>query len=157
MNHVYDILDTLKEELRDNVAVNTVSFGDITEIDLNKTSIFPLSHIILGTSRHLGNLIEFDITVIMADVVDVSNVAESNDEFYGNDNLQDVLNTQFQVGNRVVNGMLRASRFHTNMYDRDYRIVSDPTLEPFIDRFSNLLAGYELNFTVQVPNNSSVC
>ena len=157
MNHVYDILDTLKEELRDNVAVNTVSFGDITEIDLNKTSIFPLSHIILGTSRHLGNLIEFDITVIMADVVDVSNVAESNDEFYGNDNLQDVLNTQFQVGNRVVNGMRRASRFSENMYDRNYRIVADPTLEPFIDRFSNLLAGYELNFTVQVPNNSSVC
>lgn len=151
-NHVYDILDTLKIELRNTVGVNTVSFGNITEVDLNKTSIFPLSHIILGTSRHLSNVIEFDITIIMADVVDENNLKETGDEFYGNDNLQDVLNTQFTVGNRIVSKMRRG-----DLFNNKYQILSDPTLEPFMDRFSNLLAGYELNVSIQIPNGISVC
>lgn len=152
MNHVYDILDTIKNELRNTVGVNTVSFGNITEVDLNKTTIFPLSHIILGNSRHLGNVIEFDLTILMADIVDVNNSKETGDEFYGNDNLQDVLNAQFEVGNRLVSKMRRGDLFNAN-----YKIELDPTLEPFMDRFSNLLAGYELNVTIQIPNTMSVC
>ena len=39
MTQVYDLLDKLKDELRLNKHVNSVSFGDITEINLNKTDI----------------------------------------------------------------------------------------------------------------------
>lgn len=152
MNTVYDILDTIKNELRATKGVNTVSFGNITENDLDKTTIFPLSHVILGVSRHLGNIIEFNITILMSDIVDVNNSKTDGDEFYGNDNLQDVLNTQFEVGNRIVTKLRRGDLFRSN-----YKVVSDPTLEPFMDRFSNLLAGYELNATIQVQNTMSIC
>ena len=43
MTQVYDIVDKLKDRLRTNPNVFTVSYGDITEVDLNKTTIFPLS------------------------------------------------------------------------------------------------------------------
>ena len=45
MTQVYDLLDKLKDELRANNHVNTVSFGDITQINLDKTDIFPITHL----------------------------------------------------------------------------------------------------------------
>ena len=47
MKHVYDILDVLRDELRSHPAVNTVSYGDITDLDLDKTTMFPLSHLLI--------------------------------------------------------------------------------------------------------------
>jgi hypothetical protein len=152
MNHIYRILDTLKETLRNTVGVNTVTFGDVSDVDLDKTTIFPLSHIVLGDARHLKNIIEFDIKVIMADLVDVNNKQTEGDDFYGNNNLQDALNTQFEVGNRLVSLMMRGDLFKDY-----YQVTTTPTLTPFIDRFSNVLAGYELNVTIQVKNGISIC
>ena len=38
MKHVYDILDVIKDELRANPSVNTVTYGDIADVDLDKMS-----------------------------------------------------------------------------------------------------------------------
>ena len=45
MTSFYDILDTLKTYLQGNSNINTVTSGDIFEVDLAKQSIFPLAHI----------------------------------------------------------------------------------------------------------------
>ena len=42
MKEVYDLLDKIKDRLRANNITNTVTFGDIMEVDLTKTTIFPL-------------------------------------------------------------------------------------------------------------------
>jgi hypothetical protein len=44
----YQLTETIKEQLLNDVNVNTVTTGDITEIDLSKQTIFPLSHIIVN-------------------------------------------------------------------------------------------------------------
>lgn len=152
MKHVYDILDTLKNTLREDKSVNTVTFGQLSDVDLDKTTIFPLSHIILGNTVHKKNVLEFNIKILMADVVDVSKLENEFDDFYGNDNLQDVLNTQFEVGNRLVSLMQRGKLF--NNY---YQVTTQPTLNPFIERFSNVLAGYELDVTIEMKNGISIC
>jgi len=152
MNHVYDILDTIKDELKATKGVNTVSFGNLSDIDLDKTTIFPLSHVILGNSRHSGNIIEFSIKILMMDIVDINNSKASGDEFYGNNNLQDVLNTQFEVGNRIITKLKRG-----DLFNRKYQVISDPILQPFLERESNLLAGYEVDIDIQIPNNTSIC
>ena len=152
MKHVYDILDTLKTNLRADINVNTVSFGQLSDIDLDKTTIFPLSHIILGETLHNKNMLEFSIKILMADIVDVNDEEEGEDSFYGNDNLQDVLNSQFEVGNRIVSLLQRGSLFNSL-----YQVRNTPRLTPFIERFSNVLAGYELDLTIQVKNDISIC
>ena len=152
MNHVYDILDTLKTTLRATEGVNTVTFGQLSDIDLDKTTIFPLSHIVLEDSRHLGNILEFDLKIYMADIVDVNNKEADYDDFYGNDNLQDVLNTQFEVGNRLVTLLKRG-----DLFSNHYQVTTNPTLAPFIERFSNVLAGYELDVTIEMKNDISIC
>ncbi len=152
MNHVYDILDTLKTTLRETTGVTTVTFGRLSDIDLDKTTMFPLSHIILQETRHLGKILEFNVKIIMSDIVDINNQESDADDFYGNDNLQDVLNTQFEVGNRLVSLLKRG-----DLFDRYYQVRSEPVLTPFIERFSNVLAGYELDVIIQVKNGISIC
>jgi hypothetical protein len=43
MTAYYDILTTIKAQLDADVFVNTVTQGDIFDIDLTKQTIFPLS------------------------------------------------------------------------------------------------------------------
>lgn len=152
MNHVYDILDKLKNELRGTVGVNTVSFGMLSEVDLDKTTIFPLAHIIIEQARPTQRVVEFDFTIILTDVVDENNKKENDDMFYGNNNLHDVLNTQFEVGNRISALLQRG-----DLFEQNYQIFSEPRMDVMIDRFSNTLAGWELKFTIQVQNKTSIC
>jgi hypothetical protein len=151
MNPVYNILESIRQELSSNVLMNTVSFGDLTEIDLNKTTMFPLSHIIMEQSTIGSNVLSFNLRIIIADIVDISNQKESSDDFYGNDNMQDVLNSMYVVAQRVAASLYRGDKY------RDlFRIESNPVLEPFMDRFQNLLAGWEMTMTITVPNTISI-
>ena len=44
----YLLTETIEAQLLADVNVNTVTTGDIYDIDLSKQSIFPLSHIIIN-------------------------------------------------------------------------------------------------------------
>ena len=48
MRQVYTVIDKIQEKLKDNGITNKVTFGDILEVDLDKTTIYPLSHISMG-------------------------------------------------------------------------------------------------------------
>ena len=89
---------------------------------------------------------------LSVNIVDVNKSEADFDDFYGNDNLQDVLNTQFEVGNRLVTLLRRGDLFANH-----YQVTSDATLTPFIERFSNVLAGYELEVTIEMKNDISIC
>jgi hypothetical protein len=51
---VYRIIKEIKDVLLAEPFVNTVTEGDIFEIDLNKQTIFPLSHIIINQCNASG-------------------------------------------------------------------------------------------------------
>ena len=44
----YQLTTTIKDNLLNDSNINTVTTGDITDIDLNKQTIFPLAHIIVN-------------------------------------------------------------------------------------------------------------
>jgi hypothetical protein len=85
------------------------------------------------------------------DIVDESK-ADVTDKFIGNDNEQDVLNTQMAVINRLLE-LLRRGDLHTELYQLD----GSPTIESFFDRFENKLAGWTLTFDVLIPNDMTIC
>ena len=152
MNHVYDILDIIKDELRANPSVTTVTFGDLSDVDLDKTTMFPLSHLILRNATYGERTVTFTIEVLCSDIVDYNDSANTSDEFYGNDNLHDVMNTQFEVINSLIMKLMRGSLFEGN-----YQVTSTPSAEPFKERFSNVLAGWSSTFQVELPNGISIC
>ncbi len=152
MKHVYDILDVLRDELRSHPAVNTVSYGDITDLDLDKTTMFPLSHLLIDSASYGERTITFSIKLLCADIVDYNQSESQFDEFYGNDNLHDVMNTQFQVINSLITKLMRGDLFKSN-----YQVTSTPSAEPFKESYGNVLAGWTTVIQIEIPNGVSIC
>jgi hypothetical protein len=151
MRGFYQITTAIKDQLYKDVFVNTVSSGDIFEIDLNKQTIFPLSHIIVNNATYNGNTWLFNISVLCMDVVDFSKT-EQTDQFLTNDNEQDVLHTQLMVINRLLEVLRRGS-----LFDDLYQLQGTPNCEPFVDRFENKIAGWTVTFDVIVANEMTSC
>lgn len=152
MTQVYDILDKIRDRLRDNPNVFTVTFGDITEIDLNKTTIFPLSHLTITNVTFDRSVINFTVNLICVDVVDYNKENYSDDMFYANDNLQDVYNTQLQVVNDIVQSVRRGS-----LFDEKIQLLDNPSAIPFKDRYENELAGWGIEINLSMINDISIC
>lgn len=151
MQGFYKVTETIKEQLLSDPNVNTVTTGDITRIDLGKQTLFPLSHIIINTASNEDNVLRFNLSILSMDIVDVSK-EEVVDIFVGNNNEQDILNTQLAVLNKLVQ-VLRGGNLHVDLYQVD----GTPTFEPFYDRFENELAGWALTLDVIIPNDTGVC
>ena len=147
----YQITETIKDQLLNDINVNTVTTGDITDIDLSKQTIFPLCHIIINSATVEEQVLRFSISILAMDVVDQSKEATS-DIFKGNNNEHDILNTQLAV----VNKLTQILRMGT-LYRDKYQLDGDPTCEPFYDRFENQVAGWACTFDVLIENDINVC
>ncbi len=113
--------------------------------------MFPLSHIIVNNVGNEDSVLRFSLSVLSMDVVDFSK-EEVIDIFRGNNNEQDILNTQLAVLNKLVQ-VLRGGTLHQELYQLD----GTPNFEPFYDRFENEMAGWALTFDVLVPNDIEIC
>ena len=151
MKGFYQVTETIKNQLLSDVNVNTVTTGDITRIDLGKQTMYPLSHIIVNNVSNDDNVLRFSLSVLAMDVVDVSK-EEVVDIFKGNNNEQDILNTQLVVLNKVVQ-VLRGGTLYQDLYQLD----GSPNFEPFYDRFENEVAGWALTLDVLIPNEIDIC
>jgi hypothetical protein len=151
MKGFYQVTQVIKDQLLSDVNVNTVTTGDITRIDLSKQTMFPLSHIIVNNVGNEDNILRFSLSVLAMDVVNISK-EEVVDIFLGNNNEQDILNTQLAVLNKLVQ-VLRGGTLHQDLYQLD----GSPNFEPFYDRFEAEVAGWALTFDVIIPNDISIC
>ena len=147
----YLVTKKIKDELLSSSSIKTMTFGDITDIDLQKQTIFPLAHLIVENVTHTEKTMQFSMTVLTMEQVDSSNEYVT-DLFTGNTNTQDILNTQLKVSNRLVTRLRKGQ-----MYEDGYQLVGDPTCEPFFDRFENVLAGWATSFTVEIFNDLDYC
>ena len=151
MRGFYNVTDKIKTALAAEPFCNTVSFGSIDDIDLKKQTIFPLSHIIVNNATINKQTIVFNISILSMDIVDISK-DEVTDLFVGNDNEQDVLNTQLALQTRVINKLQKG-----DLYNDLFQVDAGVTCEPFVDRFENKLAGWTATFDVNVQNDMTIC
>jgi len=151
MKGFYNVTEQLKTALAAEPFVNTVTFGSLDDVDLNKQTIFPLSHIIVNNTTVGTKTLTFNISILAMDIVDISKAA-TTDIFVGNDNEQDVLNTQLGLLTRIINILQRG-----DLYTELYQVQGDVSCEPFVDRFENKLAGWAATFDVVVQNDMTIC
>lgn len=156
MREFYDLIDAIYEELNSNDFVNTITFGNIMDVDLSKQTIFPLAHLNVQDATFDEHTVTFTMQIVCMDIVD-----ENKEDKYdsasiihrGLDNKHDVLNTQLSVINKLQSELRRGS-----LNDDNYIITSAPTATMFEDRFENLLTGWSLTVNIEIPNNQiSVC
>ena len=151
MTGFYTITQALYNHFDSDVLVNTVTEGDIFEVDLNKQTIFPLVHLMTNNVSFETNVVRYNLSLIAMDIVNLSK-DETTDIFRGNSNEQDVLNTQLAVLNRCYDMML-----HGNLWDLEFVVDGNPNCEPFVERFENNLAGWTMTFDVLIPNEMTIC
>jgi hypothetical protein len=151
MTGFYYIVSTLKDYLKANGFINTVTTGDIFEIDLAKQTIYPLVHIIVNNATPKENQLSMNLSVLFMDIVDLSK-SDTTDVFENNDNLLDVLNTQLALANRMITDLRRGS-----LYSDLVQLEGDALCEPFTDRFENKVAGWTVTFDLVVPNSMTIC
>lgn len=145
------VTDTIRDTLLLDEDINTVTYGDLTEINLNKQDIFPLAHLILNQVTHSERVLTFNVSILFMDVV---NQVKRKDEdiFVGNNNEHFTLNTMLAVANRFI-GKFRGG----TLYQDQYQVEADPTLEPFFDRFENKLVGWAMTMDIIVNNDIYIC
>jgi hypothetical protein len=150
MKEYYDLVDNIYNYLIGNPNINTVTKGDLLEVDLSKQSIFPLAHIIVNEVTFNDYYITFSINVIAMDVVDEDKDDKQNKDkpHLGLDNKEDILNTMLTVVNGIQSSLRRGG-----MNENNYEINDSPTATQFEDRFENLLAGWSLLLNIEIPNN----
>ena len=150
MNQYYNVTDTIKTQLEADAFVNTVTHGDLFDVDLNKITMYPLSHVMVNDVTYEGALLRFNITVLAMDCVDISK-DETADIFRGNDNEIDVLNTQLAVLTRLVKVLQDGENNNT------FHLDGTPNFEPFTERFENYLAGWAGTFDITVKHGMTQC
>lgn len=148
MNQYTQILYYLKELAERDGFVNTVKQGEISELDIEKTNIFPLVNIaVTGGGFTNGSTITFNIDLRCLTIRDI-NKEVVNDKFWKNDNEVDNLNETLAVLNRMWTTMYR------DFDENNITASENPSLEPIIYDEKNILDGWVLTFTIEVPNTT---
>ena len=150
MNSFYNIIDKIKEVIVAEPFNNEITFGDIADIDLKKQSLFPLSHVMVNSTIN-NNYITFNITIFFMDLVDISN-EQVTDLYRGNDNRQDILNTQLALATRVIRVLQKS-----DLYKDKFELINPATCEPFTERFDNMLCGWAVTFDAGTNDEMTYC
>lgn len=139
---IYTLINKIKEAIHQEPFVNTVTEGDIFDVDISKRTIFPLSHIIINNVTHQGNVLQYNISVMMMDIL---NQKSNSDKV-------DIWNTQGKVAVRILDRLNRG-----DLRSDFWELTGSPNIEPFTERFENDLAGWVVTFDVVVKNDMTIC
>jgi hypothetical protein len=151
MNGFYYVIHKLRDYIKETGFINSVSTGDIFEVDLVKQTIYPLSHIIVNNASPKEFVTSYNISILFMDIVEISKDIPVN-LFDNNTNMLDILNDQITIAQRLVSSLKRGDLFNNLI-----QIDGDPLCEPFTDRFENKVAGWTLTFDIIVPNDMTIC
>tara|TARA_R110000787_G_scaffold77490_2_gene170180 strand:- start:582 stop:1070 length:489 start_codon:yes stop_codon:yes gene_type:complete len=147
-----ELIETLRNTCLNNKSITTVSLGDLSEVDLEKQTIYPLAHIQIGSANFSSTIITYDVSILFMDIVH-SDSTENEAVIYNNDNENFVFNTMLNAGNHVTD------EFNSGILnDGNTRIMRETvTAEPFKDRFEDLVAGWAFSFQIETRNNINRC
>ena len=157
-------INTLKQLGIEHEQISTTTTGDIFKIDMNNT-LFPLFHInpVNVTTGQSSLTYNFQLFVMDA-VGERENWTEEN--FQSADylsNEQEVASSCLQICTDII-GMFRHSKWQSatipeslNIDTPVYFTEGEYTLEPFQERFDNLLTGWVFQVGIVVQNDFQTC
>ena len=145
----YELIDTIKQLTVGNDFTNKITFGEMSDVNLGKDDTFPLLHLMVEEAVIEERTIDYKLVLVAADMVDVIDEDLGSEDFYGNDNTQDVLDAQLNVLTQLTNALRKL-----DLVDTRYSRINEPvSATPFKDRFENEIAGWECSITVKKVND----
>jgi len=137
MKAYLNVINVIESELNANPFINSVTFGDIFDLDLSKQSMFPIGHYIIGSVTYENQILILPVTLMVADLADDDNYKYT---------LAETMTPIVKLLEIFDRGDLRDERYH---------LRGTPTITPFKERGENDMYGWDCTFTVEVPNEMS--
>tara|TARA_R110002153_G_scaffold83407_1_gene209765 strand:- start:788 stop:1252 length:465 start_codon:yes stop_codon:yes gene_type:complete len=123
--------------------IKTSTMGE--NIDLNKANIFPLFNVDITNAEFTSNAtVSFDVEMTCLAIRDLNN-EDNKDKFYLNDNEIDNYNGTISALN------VMWVRMHRDFCDKNITASDNPTLEQVTFSDKNLLDGWQMSLTVEMP------
>jgi len=146
MNQYSQLLYYLKELAENDPYINTVTKDSDSNIDLDKGNLFPLFNIdILNGAFPSNSTISFDVQLTCLAIRDINKEIRT-DKFFKQDNEIDNHNETLAVLNRMWLIMKR------NFDEKNITASDNPTFNKIDFSGKNLLDGWQLDFTIEMPN-----
>jgi predicted CopG family antitoxin len=145
-NSFLTIHDEIKDFLKSDKLINSVSYGDVYEEVLQKKhKNYPIAHFIFTNVNVQDQLNTLTVDVMLMDLVDRSNTYN-----------------QTEAELHILNEMLAvAERLHKELREGDLAsqqiLAGDMSAEAFRDDLDDGVAGYSLSFDIQFPNQITAC
>jgi hypothetical protein len=151
MNHFYKVVKLLRDILQADVLINTVIFARTEDKDLYKKKLYPLAHINPISSPYSNSTVrEFVFEIGVFEQRDI-NSENTETYFEGNDDLID----NYNVCDAVLNRLISTLSLLNNEYGIELINVSNAL--PLVMKDTNLLDGFVVEITLQLPNNIDIC
>ena len=151
MTALFTLLEAIKKELNDNKLINQVTFGNLMEVELEKTNIYPLAHVGIQTGSIGSATSTIEVSILFLDIVD-DNKEITTDKFYGNDNEEYVMNEMFSAATKTAQELLRGT-----LFSNGFEVYDEIETEFFTERFKDKLAGCGITMNVTLQNNLDLC
>lgn len=148
MKALLNLTEAIRAELESNELINSVSFGDMSDVDLDKQSMFPMAHISLSTAQIGSATSTLGVSILFLDVVDET---KERDEFYKS-NEQFIWNSMLAAATKTIQELQRG-----DLYSNLYQVEDDVTAEFFSERFEDKLAGVGVDMNVVISNKVDLC
>lgn len=143
---VYGINKLLTDSLRSQ-GFNRVTFGNVSEKDLQDQSIFPLAHLSLLTNRQTSSVNYFNYEIHILDLVDVNanDPRESENQLSLTSNVEDVFHDLSFKFNRAWQSVQKN-------VNEIVELPTEITLTAGYSEAQNRLAGYQISIEIAIPN-----
>lgn len=145
-----NVLDTLKCLGDQHLQIKTTTTGNVWDVDLEDTTLFPLYHISPVNAEISLQQKTFNFQIFIMDIVDADG---DNEDYVQNDTFA------------IVNDLIAVLKQGEIMYQYDneageearYFIEDDFTIEPFQERFDNAVTGWAFDIGISVENELNSC
>tara|TARA_R110002051_G_scaffold13152_1_gene44455 strand:- start:15 stop:563 length:549 start_codon:yes stop_codon:yes gene_type:complete len=162
-----NVINTLCRLGQYHEQISTVSVGDIYDVNLESMELFPLLHVNPVNVQTGESELIYNFQIFICDLVS----EKDNWETYqaqgltklidNKNNEQQVFNQTLEIATDII-GMLRHSSRQSlagvdDINQPIYFTQDQFSLEPFQERFDNLLCGYVFSIGVKVMNDFDTC
>ena len=155
-------IDTLKSLGEMHEQIKTTTTGDIWKIDMDNETLFPLFHINPVNVSTGQSELTYNFQLFVMDAVTEKKNWTEEDLQSANylSNEQEVASSCLQVCIDIIS-MMRHSQWQgageLDINDPVYFTEGEYTLEPFQERFDNLLTGWVFSIGIVVQNDFQSC
>jgi hypothetical protein len=140
------VIERLRQFAEGHFLIRKFYHGEVAEADLFKEPEYPFMHVLPVTITPSEGMLEYDFEIRFADI---GRDKETKQE-YQKEIISDCARLALDLVAEIQNGGI--------LFGREVEVVGKTaTIQPFIEEFTHVLTGVQLNLQIAVPYNWSAC